>query len=197
MLNFFNYAIQFLLFVTIINNLCTIFSIELAPHPSYRESSSKQTEVRPKPSLVPPSTASSHSHEDQGELPFFSPGDEVAFGDSSLLGLKGSQTKDLFPSQEQIERAKKLHYVLCTKSEEAEASSLNNTLKTQFGGRTAFQSPLRGGDSFFLSMGRNLPQCININNNKVEADLRKALSTFIYDNKTYCEVRINLTEFGR
>ena len=138
--------------------MCTIFSIELTPHPPYRESSSKQTEVRPKPSLVPPSAASSHSHEDQGELPFFSPDDEVAFRDSSLLGLKGSQTKDLFPSQEQIERAKKLHYVLCTKSEEAEVPSLNNTLKTQFVGRTAFWSPLQGGIHFSFQWGGT---CLN------------------------------------
>ena len=158
MLNFFNYAIQFLLFVTFINNLCTIFSIELAAHPSYGESSSKQTEARPKPSFVPPSATTSHSHEDQGELPFFSPDDEVAFGDSSPLGLKGSQTKDLFPSREQIERAKKLHYVLCSNSEEAEASSLNNTLKTQFGGRTAFRSPLQGVIHFSFRWGGT---CLN------------------------------------
>ena len=99
-------------------------------------------------SLVPPSAASSHSHEDQGELPFFSPDDEVAFGDSSLLGLKGSQTKDLFPSQEQIERAKKLHYVLCTKSEEAEASSLTTPLKLNLGGGLLFSHPYKGGIHF-------------------------------------------------
>ena len=51
--------------------------------------------------------------------------------------------------------------------------------------------------SFFLTIGRNLPQCVNVANNKVVAVLRKALSTFIYDNKTYCEVRINLTESGQ
>ena len=81
-----------------------------------------------------------------------------------------------------------MHFVLCSKSEDSEASSLKNTLKTQFGGRTAYSSAAQGGDSFFLSLSRNLPQCVNVQNNHVVADLRQSLSQYIYENKTYCEV---------
>ena len=97
------------------------------------------------------------SHEDHGEMPFFSPDEETAFGDSSILGAKGMGTKNLFPNPDQIDQCKKLHLVLCSKSEESEASSLKNTLKTQFRGHTAYSSAAQGGDSFFLLLGRNLP----------------------------------------
>ena len=159
------------------------------PTPSYGEQSGKHIEGRSKLTgqiMSPGQTG--QSHEDHGEIPFFSPDEETAFGDSSILGAKGMGTKDLFPNPEQIDRCKKLHFVLCSKSEDSEASSLKNTLKTQFDGRTAYSSAAQGGDSFFLSLGRNLPQCVNVQNNRVVADLRQLLSQFIYENKTYCEV---------
>ena len=106
--------------------------------------------------------------------------------------MKGQPNKNLFPSPEDISRCKKLHSVLCVKSEENEASSLQNVLKTQFGGITAFKSAAKGGDTFFLTLGCNLPQCVNVTNQKVIADLRQALSTFIYENRTYCEVNIDI-----
>ena len=101
------------------------------------------------------------------------------YEDPNIPGMKGPSTKDLFPGPEQIERAKKLHYVLCTKFEDSEASSLHNTLKKQFGGRTAYHSAMTGGDSFYLSLGRNLPQCVNMSNNKVVVDLHQALSPIV------------------
>ena len=66
-----------------------------------------------------------------GETPFFVQEEEGGpYGDPNIPGMKGPSTKDLFLGPEQIERAKKLHYVLCTKSEDSEASSLHNTLKS-------------------------------------------------------------------
>ena len=78
--------------------------VEPTPSPSYGEQSGKHIEGRSKLTgqmICPGQTG--QSHEDHGEIPFFSLDEETAFGDSSILGVKGMGTKDLFPNPEQID----------------------------------------------------------------------------------------------
>ena len=142
-------------------NFLNFVLVEPTPSPSYGDQSVKHIEGRSKLSgqMMSP-RQSGQSHEDHSELPFLSPDEETAFGDSSILGAKGMSTKDLFPNPDQIDQCKKLHLVLCSKSEDSEASSLKKThSKPSLGGTLHTAQPLREGIHFFCPW---VGTCLNV-----------------------------------